>query len=87
LKVPNAALRYRPDAAARRSAATDATKAVWVLAGDTPRRVDVTTGETDGSATEITSGDVHAGDRVIVAALSTSAPAVGTAPMGRGPGF
>ena len=86
LKVPNAALRYRPETATRRPAA-DATKAVWVLAGDTPRRVEVTIGETDGSATEITSGDVHAGDRVIVAALSTTAPAAGTAPMGRGPGF
>jgi HlyD family secretion protein len=88
LKVPNAALRYRPDTAARQPAATDAAKAVWVLDSAAPRRVEVTTGETDGSATEITSGGVHPGDRVIVAALSSTAtPATGAAPAGRGPGF
>jgi HlyD family secretion protein len=97
LRVPNAALRYhpasdtsqsaRPAGSARAQAAPE--KAVWVLDGkDKPRRVVVTTGETDGTFTEVTGGMLNEGDRVILAALTTAAttsrPAAG---VGRGPGF
>jgi HlyD family secretion protein len=98
LKVPNAALRYRPPAApsdsdaagsSRRAARLE--KAVWVLDQGTPRRVVVRTGETDGTFTEVVSGALKAGDPVIVAALSASAPArsagLGAPGGGRGPGF
>jgi HlyD family secretion protein len=59
------------------------------------QRVVVTTGETDGTFTEITGGNLKDGDRVIVAAASgnssrpsasNSAPQPG-AGRGRGPGF
>jgi HlyD family secretion protein len=98
MKVPNAALRYhpasdssqsvRPTGNARAQAAPE--KAVWVLDGkDKPRRVVVTTGETDGAFTEVTGGMLNEGDRVILAALTksaatTSRPGTG---VGRGPGF
>ena len=103
LKVSNAALRYHPAsepavaAAAgkggRKGAAPE--KAVWILdANDKPQRVVVTTGESDGTFTEVTSGALKDGDRVIVAALAKSAPASGGSPGaqsgskgGRGPGF
>jgi HlyD family secretion protein len=98
LKVPNAALRYhpstdtpqaRPQGASRAQVAPE--KAVWVLDGkDKPRRVVVTTGETDGSFTEVTGGALNDGARVIVAALSKSVAVEGRAPgagVGRGPGF
>ena len=56
LKVPNAALRYHPasepqrPAPARRGRGAAADKAVWILgANDTPQRVVVTTGESDGT--------------------------------------
>jgi HlyD family secretion protein len=65
---------------------------VWVLDGkDKPRRVVITTGETDGSFTEVTGGMLKESDRVIVAALSKAAPIAGRGPGvaggGRGPGF
>lgn len=93
LKVPNAALRYHPasDAAASpgRSAATE--KAVWTLdQNNTEHRVVVNTGESDGTFTEITAGDLKDGDRVVVAALANASPSPASAPAsprGRGPGF
>jgi HlyD family secretion protein len=95
LKVPNAALRYRPPSAdaakcvARTGLSTE--KAVWVLdEQDRVRRVVVRTGETDGTFTEAAAGTLKSGDRVIVAALQ-SAPAgrggPGATGGGRGPGF
>ncbi len=96
LKIPNAALRYHPvsdapAAAAGRDQGQDASqeKAVWVLDGhDAPQRVEVTTGETDGTFTEVTGGPLKDGDRVIVAALAKAAPAPGGGRQGgRGPGF
>lgn len=73
LKVPNAALRYRPKEAAdgkARGATEDrkpATggKAVHVIRAGKPVRVPVTTGLTDGKSTQIASGDLKAGDEVI----------------------
>ena len=102
LRVLNAALRYHP--ASETTAATPAKsgrkgaapeKAVWMLdANNKPQRVVVTTGESDGTYTEITKGDLKDGDRVIVAALAKAATASGSSPGaqsgskgGRGPGF
>jgi HlyD family secretion protein len=102
LKVPNAALRYNPmseTAAAggskgvRKGAAPE--KAVWIVdANDKLQRVVVTTGESDGTYTEVTKGSLKDGDNVIVAALAQTAPASGgspgsqtSRPGGRGPGF
>ena len=99
LRVPNAALRYhpasdasqtpRPTGNSRAQAAPE--KAVWVLDGkDKPRRVVVTTGDTDGTFTEVTGGALQEGDRVILAALAKSAATASRAPgagAGRGPGF
>ncbi len=97
LRIPNAALRYHPPTDSLHSArSTGASrpqvspeKAVWVLDGkDKPRRAVVTTGETDGSFTEVTGGTLNEGDRVIVAALSTLTAAASRSPgVGRGPGF
>jgi HlyD family secretion protein len=96
LEVPNAALRYHPasETAApgdrkglAKGAASD--KTVWVLDKDNkPQRVVVTTGESDGTSTEVTKGALKDGDRVIVAALANPAPVAGGSPGGgRGPGF
>jgi HlyD family secretion protein len=97
LRVPNAALRYHPASeapapgaakGARRVVALE--QAVWVLdESNKPRRVVVSTGESDGTFTEITKGDLKDGDRVIVAALVKTAPSTtgSTSKGGRGPGF
>jgi HlyD family secretion protein len=102
LRVLNAALRYHPATepaaatvvkGARKGAAPE--KAVWMLdANNKPQRVVVTTGESDGTYTEVTQGGLKDGDRVIVAALAKAATASGGSPGaqsgskgGRGPGF
>jgi len=99
LRVPNAALRYHPASDASQSARPTGNsrapaspdKAVWVLDGkDRPRRIAVATGDTDGTFTEVTSGTLNEGDRVILAALATSAAAAARTPgagVVRGPGF
>src|SRR5262249_4443506 len=82
LRVPNSALRYHPPsdsapasnagaASGRRGAAPE--KAVWVLdANNEAQRLIVSTGETDGTYTEITGGNLKEGDRVIVGAVGTA---------------
>ncbi len=88
LKVPNAALRYHPaseTAAAgggkgvRKGAVPE--KAVWILDMDNkPQRVTVTTGESDGTYTEVVTGGLKDGDRVILAALAKAGCRFGRQP-------
>lgn len=80
LAVPNAALRFTPNTAvpsatfpAPTSGATVATgtpgaASIWLLVDGKPAEVSVTTGLTDGQVTQITSGELKAGDAVIVGA-------------------
>jgi HlyD family secretion protein len=90
LKIPNAALRFHPaDAAPRktqrpaagaggaRRPGANGQQTVWVMDGESrkPRPVQVTVGITDGNYTEISGGDLKAGDPAIVAAFSKSAGA------------
>jgi len=101
LRVLNAALRYRPASEAvaapaggqRAGRAATLEQTVSVMDPDNQqRRVKVTTGQTDGTYTEVTGGGLKDGDRVIVAELATaSAPATSPAAAaprgGRGAGF
>jgi HlyD family secretion protein len=95
LKVLNAALRYHPSSQTSQPASAPKVgskgaapeQAVWILDADNkPQRVVVTTGQSDGTYTEVTGGGLKDGDRVIVAALAKS-PASGNTPtpQGRGP--
>jgi HlyD family secretion protein len=94
LQVPNAALRFKPATDTRRDVVHAAGKSsdpvIWVLGkGGNLRAVPVKLGLSDGSFTEITSGDLKPGDQVVVAAFSqkgqpSSAPTSGAR---RGPGF
>jgi len=83
LKVPNAALRFRPpDQPAAKSARKGGAKGaghragtgqvVWVLDLNSrnPRPVTIQTGLSDGTYTEVTGGDLEPGDQVVVAAFS-----------------
>jgi HlyD family secretion protein len=88
LRVPNAALRYHPatETAPARPSGRNAVpeKAVWILdAKHNPQRVVITTGETDGTNTEVTGGGLKDGDLVIVAALAKPA----SSSPGSSPGF
>jgi len=83
LRVPNSALRYH---------ASTSDKAVWLLdESNKPQRIQVKTGESDGTYTETTSDELKDGDRVIVATLTKAIPASGNSPgsqpRGRGPAF
>ncbi|MHB8908138.1 MAG: efflux RND transporter periplasmic adaptor subunit [Syntrophales bacterium] len=87
LKIPNAALRFKwtPDKApdqgkggapAKGPAAgeTDGQKkqGIWILEGQKPRRIPITTGISDGSYTTVSSGGLKEGDLVIVEATGTA---------------
>jgi HlyD family secretion protein len=64
LALPNRALLYRPARLPAEPVAPG--RAVWVLRDGKPVRVSLETGLTDGTNTEILSGGLHQGDRVII---------------------
>ena len=74
LRVPNAALRFRPPESGKaitpqKGSADQKGSAVWVLENDKPKRIKVTSGIGDGNYTEILSGDLKEGDAVIVESI------------------
>lgn len=95
LKIPNAALRYRPvDGAAPakdQSAHRHDSQKVWILAADgKPHPVAVELGISDGTWTEVRSGDLLPNQPVVVGTISKET--AGASPFGaptgrRGPGF
>jgi HlyD family secretion protein len=101
LKIPNAALRFRwaaENAGGRGKAGESAKKpeaiaggdarrmqGIWVLDRDKPRRVQIATGISDGSFTEIRSGELKEGDAVIIEAVGNARKS-GSAGFGA-PGF
>jgi HlyD family secretion protein len=85
-RPPNAAIHAAPDAgsaehqrprhpggASPQGDDAAETHALWVMRGLSPQTVNVHTGLTDGSVTEILDGDVHEGDQVVVDATSAEA--------------
>jgi HlyD family secretion protein len=74
LRVPNAALRFRPaersvEATSQKGSADQKGSAVWVLENGKPKRIKVTTGIGDGNYTELVSGELKEGDAVIVESI------------------
>lgn len=55
-----------------RPAETGAGRSIWVLRDDVPVEVPVTTGATDGRKTQLLSGEISPGARVIIAAVTES---------------
>jgi HlyD family secretion protein len=83
LRVPTAALRFRPKSTdAVEGAGKPRGTAVHVLVEDTPVRVAIKTGISDKAYTEIVAGKLKPGDRVIVADL-TAKNGSGSMPRGR----
>ena len=95
LKIPSAALRFRPEgvkpegARPERARLNPGTNQVWVVdEHNQPKPVAVTLGITDGATTEVTGGALKQGDRVIVASLNKKEGGGTSSPMGgRGPRF
>lgn len=71
LRIPNAALRFKPAVAAAEKSETKEEKQrikgikVWILENEKPRPVQVTIGISDGNYTEIRSGKLEAGKEII----------------------
>ena len=97
MRVPNAALRFRPapsrpaaGAAARpaRDRVQGDRRTVWALRGGQPTAVEIGVGVTDGSYTEVTRGELADGEAVVTEAVSTGSapatPAGGANPFRRG---
>jgi HlyD family secretion protein len=75
LRIPNAALRFRPSEQAPGKASAGAEKkgpGVWVLENGKPKRVGITLGISDGSYTEVVSGELKEGQHLIIEALKKS---------------
>jgi HlyD family secretion protein len=103
LKIPNAALRYRPAASAaaktantnRKTRGAAVSQTIWTLGADgKPQPVEAQLGISDGTWTEVRSGNLQEGESVILGASSQGAPSTSAtaSPFGggasrRGPGF
>jgi HlyD family secretion protein len=67
LKLPDAALQFRPPGAA-------AGRRVWVLKNGEPQPVEVRLGLSDGKSIEVLGGTLKSGDKVIVGLAQAPAP-------------
>jgi HlyD family secretion protein len=90
LKVPNAALRFRPTADVLKKnglpAGRPGSPQIYLFSGNKLRAVPIKAGISDGKFTAVSSKDLNAGDTVVVRAI-TSAPSVpASAPGGAGGG-
>jgi HlyD family secretion protein len=72
-RVANAALRFRAPVVLARKApvAAPGKKIVWVLRAGVPQPIEIATGVSDGTDTEVISGPLAAGDQVITEANPT----------------
>ncbi len=85
LKVPNAALRFKPSDRAKggqgdltkggsavktKSGTSEKGPAVWIVENEKPKRIRVNVGISDGSYTELVSGGLKEGQEVIVESLA-----------------
>lgn len=76
LRVPNAALRFRPPEKAgpgpraREAGAPARGPAVWIVVKGMPRRVSVTVGLSDGASAELVGGELREGEDVITESLA-----------------
>ncbi|MBF0464316.1 MAG: efflux RND transporter periplasmic adaptor subunit [Nitrospirae bacterium] len=70
LKVPNSALRFQPLLLSKKTDSKGAS--VWILKGETPQRIAVTKGESDGNFTEVISSQITPGMPVIVESKTSS---------------
>lgn len=79
LRIPNAALRFRPAGSPGAPARSGAREGeAWVIgASGAPESRRLTLGATDGRLTEVVAGELHRGDQVIVGAASETVKSSG----------
>lgn len=86
LRVPNAALRFKPEATGKSDQTRDqqgmkGTK-VWTLEKNKTKPVKVTTGLSDGNYTEIIDGQLQEGQEIITDSLNVKKDSAGARPPG-----
>jgi len=71
VRIPKSALRFSPNPPERNRTARQQQKgpAVWILENNAPKRIPVTVGISDGSYSELLSGEIREGQDVIVESL------------------
>jgi HlyD family secretion protein len=79
LKIPNAALRFRPVEKVK-TAVQQKGSGVWILEQGEPKRIPVSTGISDGNYTELVSGNIKDGQELIVESITKA-----KAPTSSGP--
>jgi HlyD family secretion protein len=72
IRIPNAALRFRPSEMQNRASERGA--GVWILEDGKPKQIRVTTGISDGNYTELVSGDIKEGQELIVESITKAKP-------------
>jgi len=70
LRISNTALRFRPSEKRDLAAKKGKGSGVWVLENEKPKRISITTGISDGTYTELLSGEIREGQEVIVESLA-----------------
>jgi HlyD family secretion protein len=70
LRISNIALRFRPSEKRDVTAKKGKGSGVWVLEKNKPKRVAITTGISDGTYTELLSGEIREGQEIIVESLA-----------------
>lgn len=70
LKLPNAALRFRPSDDRGKAASRHKGSSVWIIENEQPNRINVTTGISNGNYTELVSGEIKEGQELIVESIS-----------------
>jgi HlyD family secretion protein len=79
LKIPNAALRFKP-AEKVKTGAQQKGAGVWILEQGKPKRVPVSLGISDGNYTELVSGEISEGQELIVESLTKAQTATRSGP-------
>lgn len=72
IRIPNAALRFRPSEKKDMPEKRGEGNGVWVLEKMQPKRIALTTGISDGTYTELLSGEIREGQELIVESLAKS---------------
>ena len=69
LKIPNAALRFKPPEMQDKVTVREKDSGVWIIEDRKPKRIKAATGISDGNYTELISGDIKEGQELIVESL------------------
>ncbi len=73
LRIPNAALRFRPSEMRGKAEQKEKDSGVWIIDNKKPKRIEVTTGISDGNYTELLSDNIKEGQELIMESVSKRA--------------